>query len=90
MLLGSRFLEEAQLVEFILVINRTEGEVVSALDQMTRSELICGQTDSVEVGDCVEITVLEIDGDNVVLQIDGVEEFQMTAVGESSLEQVIS
>ena len=90
MLLGSRFLEEAQLVEFILVINRTEGEVVSALDQMTRRELICGETDSVEVGDCVEITVLEIDGDNVVLQIDGVEEFQVTAVGESSLGQVIS
>ena len=89
-MIPSLFLKDAQLVVCLLLINRTEGEVVSALDQMTRRELICGETDSVEVGDCVEITVLEIDGDNVVLQIDGVEEFQVTAVGESSLGQVIS
>ena len=63
---------------------------MSALDQVTRSELICGETDSVEIGDCVEITVLEIDGGNVALQIDGVEEFQVVVVGETSLEQVAS
>ena len=67
-------------------LNRTEGEVVTALDQMTRSELICEETDGVEVGDCVEITVLEIDGDNVVLRIDGVEEFQVVIVGGLAIE----
>jgi hypothetical protein len=77
----SRFAKDAQLVGCLFLINRTEGEVVSALDQVTRSELICGETDSVEVGDCVEITVLEIDGDNVVLQIDGVEESKVVIVG---------
>jgi hypothetical protein len=85
-LIGSRFLEEAQLVEFILVINRTEGEVVSALDQMTRGELICGETDCVEIGDRVEITVLEIDGENVVLRIAGVEESQVVIVGGLAIE----
>jgi hypothetical protein len=80
-LIGSRFPKESQLVESILVVNRTEPETMSALDQVTRSELICGETDSVEVGDCVEITVLEIDGDNVVLQIDGVEESKVVIVG---------
>jgi sRNA-binding carbon storage regulator CsrA len=56
------------------------------LDQVTRSELICGETDSVEVGDCVEITVLEIDGDNVVLRIAGVEESQVVIVGGLAIE----
>ena len=63
---------------------------MSALDEMTRSELTCGEMESLEIGDGVEITVLGIDGDNVVLQIDGVEEFQVVAFGESSLEQVAS
>ena len=86
MLIGSRFPKESQLVESILVINRTEPETMSALDQVTRSELICGETDSVEVGDCVEITVLEIDGDNVVLRIAGVEESQVVIVGGLAIE----
>ena len=63
---------------------------MSALDQMTRSELTCGETESFGVGDCVEITVLEIDGDDVVLRIAGVEESQVVAVGGLAVEQATS
>jgi sRNA-binding carbon storage regulator CsrA len=54
---------------------------MSALHEMTRSELTCGETESLGIGDGVEITVLEINGDDVVLRIAGVDESKVVIVG---------
>lgn len=56
---------------------------MSTLDQKTKSELTCGETEAIGIGDRVELTVLEINGDDVVLRIAGVDESQVVAVGAS-------
>ena len=60
---------------------------MSALDAMSRCELNCGEQESFGVGNGVELTILEINGDDVVLRITGVEESHVVIVGEPTIEK---
>lgn len=82
-MIRSHFLNEAQLLECFLTINQTKARIMSTLGQKIKSELTCGETEGFGIGDGIELTVLEINGDDVVLRIAGVDESQVVVVGGS-------